>query len=131
MKLTIITPDGVVYDDDAEHIVVSTKTYGDFGMLDNHAPIVSTIDAGYVKIEQDGKAVFCVVINGVLEQQDNRVNIIAQEAETGMSKDEATQHLDAVRQERLEENRRRTVDFLRAEQQLKKSIREAKASKRS
>jgi len=39
-------------------------------------------------------------------------------------------HLNDVRKERLEENRRRTQDFLQAEKELKKNLREAQASKR-
>lgn len=130
MKLTVITPSGVLYNEEVDYIVVSSKNNGDFAILENHAPIISTIDVGYLKLVKDQKTVFTVVINGVLEQQDNYINVIAQEAHVGLNKDSAMEHLNAVRKERLEENRRRTMDFLKAEKELKKSIKEAQASKR-
>ncbi len=130
MKLTVITPSGVLYDETLDHIVVSSKNNGDFAILENHAPIISTIDVGYIKMVKDQKFVFTVIINGVLEQQDNFITVIAQEAHVGLNKESAMDHLNAVRQERLEENRRRTMDFLKAERELKKNIQKAQASKR-
>lgn len=130
MKLTVITPSGVLYDETLDYIVISSKNNGDFAILENHAPIISTIDIGYIKMVKDQKHVFTVVINGVLEQLDNFVTVVAQEAHVGLNKDSAMDHLNAVRQERIEENRRRTMDFLKAERELKRNIKEAKASKR-
>ena len=130
MKLTVITPSGVLYDETLDHIVVSSKNNGDFAILENHAPIISTIDVGYIKMVKDQKFVFTVIINGVLEQQDNFITVIAQEAHVGLNKESAMDHLNAVRQERLEENRRRTMDFLKAERELKKNIQKAQASNR-
>lgn len=130
MRLTVINPNGVLYNEDVDYIVVSAKNNGDFAILNNHAPIVSTIDVGYLKLVKDDQIVYTVIINGVLEQQDNFVNVIAQEAHVGLNKDSAMEHLNQVRKERLEENKRRTIDFLTAEKELKKAIKEAKASKR-
>ncbi|MFH5881564.1 MAG: ATP synthase F1 subunit epsilon [Candidatus Izemoplasmataceae bacterium] len=130
MKLTVITPNGVLYNEDVDYIVVSSKNNGDFAILENHAPVISTIDVGYLKLVKDQKNVFTVIINGVLEQQDNYINVIAQEAHVGLNKDSAMEHLNSVRKERLEENRKRTMDFLMAEQELKKAVKNAKASRR-
>ncbi len=130
MKLTVITPSGVLYNEDVDYIVVSSKNNGDFAVLENHAPIISTIDVGYIKMVKEQSHLFTVIINGVLEQQDNFINVIAQEAHVGLNKESAMDHLNQVRHERLEENRQRTMDFLKAERELKKSIREAQASKR-
>ena len=130
MKLTVITPSGVLYDETLDYIVISSKNNGDFAILENHAPIISTIDVGYIKMVKDQKHLFTVIINGVLEQQDNFVNVIAQEAHVGLNKDSAMDHLNAVRKERLEENRRRTMDFLKAERELKRNLKKAKASQR-
>lgn len=130
MRLTVINPNGVLYNEDVDYIVVSAKNNGDFAILNNHAPIVSTIDVGYLKLVKADQIVYTVIINGVLEQQDNFINVIAQEAHVGLNKDSAMEHLNQVRKERLEENKRRTIDFLTAEKELKKAIKEAKASKR-
>ena len=130
MRLSVLTPSGVIFDDDIDYIVVSSKQSGEFAVLENHAPLVCTIDVGTIKIIQDKSPVFAVVMSALLEQQDNLINVIAQEAHIGKDKEDAMQHLEDVRLARLEDNRRRTMDFLKAERELKKNIREAKASKR-
>lgn len=130
MQLTVITPSGVLYNEEVDHIVVSSKNNGDFAILKDHAPIISTIDVGYLKMVKANDHVFTVIINGVLEQQENFITVIAQEAHVGLEKDSAMEHLNKVREERLDENRRRTMDFLKAERELKKNIKKAQASKR-
>ncbi len=129
MKLVVFTPEGELYNETLDYIVVSSKNNGEFAILDNHAPLISSIDVGYVKMVKGHDHVYSVIINGALENRDSTVNIIAQEAHIGLNKDSALEHLNTVRKERLEENRKRTQDFLRAERELKKNIREAKASK--
>jgi len=130
MRLIVITPNGVLYNEEIDYVVVSSKNNGDFAMLNNHAPLISTIDVGYLKLVRDKNIVFTVIINGTIEQQDNIITVIAQEAHVGMNKDSAMQHLNEVREERMEENRRRNIDFLKAERELKKNIQEGGAKKR-
>ena len=130
MRLIVITPNGVLYNEDVDYVVVSSKNNGDFAMLNNHAPLISTIDVGYLKLVKDKDTVFTVIINGTVEQQDNVITVIAQEAHIGMNKDSAMQHLNEVREERIEENRKRNIDFLKAERELKKNIQEARPNKR-
>ena len=72
---------------------------------------------------------FTVVINGIVEHQNNVVNVIAQEAQVGMDKERAMDHLNVVRKKRIEENKRRSIDFFKAERELKKGVKEAKAGK--
>ena len=81
----------------------------------------------YVKMIRDEKEIYTVVINGVVEHQNDIVNVIAQEAHVGMSEDSALEHLVTVRKERLDENKRRNVDFVQAERELKKNVQQAKA----
>ena len=88
---------------------------------------LSTIDTGYVKMVIGEEKLYAVVINGVVEHQDNTINVIAQEAEVGLDEDKAMAHLETVRAERLAENKRRNVDFAKAERELKKSVKEGKA----
>ncbi len=130
MQVVVITPSGELYNEEVDYIVVNSKNNGDFAILNNHAPLISAIDVGYLKMVKDTKVLFTVIINGALEHQENVINVIAQEAHVGLNKDAAMRHLNDVRKERLEENRRRTQDFLQAEKELKKNLREAQASKR-
>ncbi len=130
MQLVVITPAGELYNEAVDYIVVSSRNNGDFALLKDHAPLISAIDVGYLKMIRDADTLFTVIVNGALEVQDNVINVVAQEAHVGLNKDSAMEHLEQVREARLEENRKRTRDFLKAEQQLKENVRQAKASKR-
>lgn len=129
MKVYVVTPQGELYNEDVDYVVVTSKMNGEFAIMKGHIPIISTIDTGYVKMVRGEQQLFTVVLNGVVEHQNDIVNIIAQEAHVGMSKDSAMDHLNTVRKERLEENKRRNVDFAKAERELKKNVRDAKAGR--
>jgi F-type H+-transporting ATPase subunit epsilon len=129
MKISVVTPHGELYNEDIDYVVVSSKMNGEYAILKDHIPIISSIDTGYVKMIRGEKELFTVVINGVVEHSNNIVNVIAQEAHVGLSKDSAMDHLNTVREERLAENKRRNVDFAKAERELKQNIKKAKAGK--
>ncbi len=129
MQTIVITPSGELFNEEVDYVVVSSERTGEFAVLDNHAPLISAIDVGYLKLVRGDEVLFAVVINGAFEQRDSVVHVLAQEAHVGLDKQNALDHLNAVRKERLEENRRRTRDFLKAERELKENIREARASK--
>ncbi len=130
MECTVVTPQGMLYQETIDYVVVSSKNNGDFAVLNDHAPLISTIDVGYLKLVQQANVLYTVVVNGSLEYREGILTIVAQEAQVGLNQDSAMEHLEEVRAERLELNRQRNVDFLKAEQELKKSIRESQASKR-
>jgi len=127
MKISVVTPHGELYNEDIDYIVVSSKMNGEFAIMKDHIPIISSIDTGYVKMVRGDKELYTVIINGVVEHSNNIINVIAQEAHVGLSKDSAMDHLNTVREERLKENKRRNVDFAKAERELKKNVKEAKA----
>jgi len=129
MDITVVTPQGELYKETVEYIVVSSKMNGEFAILKGHVPVISAIDVGYVKMVRDDKSIYTVVINGVVEHNNGNVSVIAQEAHVGLSKVSAMDHLNTVREERLEENRKRNVDFAKAERELKKNIKQAKAGR--
>jgi len=129
MNITVVTPQGELYNETVEYVVVSSKMNGEFAILKGHVPVISAIDVGYVKMVRDDQSIYTVVINGVVEHKDDQVSVIAQEAHVGMSKTSAMDHLNTVREERLEQNRRRTVDFAKAERELKKNVKHAQAGK--
>lgn len=130
MHCTVITPQGVLYQETIDSVIVNSKNNGDFAVLNHHAPVISTIDVGYLKLVREDTVMYTVIVQGSLEYQDDTLTVIAQEAQVGLEKETAMEHLEEYRAERLELNRQRNIDFLKAEQELKKSIRDAQASRR-
>ena len=77
MHLQILTPDKEVYNGEVTSVSVP-GTSGRFQMLENHAPIISTLLNGKVKIkDKDGVKEFDVK-GGVVENLKNKVVILAE-----------------------------------------------------
>ncbi|MFB2120954.1 ATP synthase F1 subunit epsilon [Parapedobacter sp. 2B3] len=77
MKLTIITPDQPVFEGDIISVTVP-GTAGAFEVLENHAPIVSTLERGKV-IVRTGKGEEVIdIIGGVVEVIHNNVTVLAE-----------------------------------------------------
>lgn len=127
MNISIVTPDGELYNETVNAVVVSSSNNGDYGILSDHLPIISTIDTGYIKLEQEDLVYYVVIINGVVENHHNKITVIAQDAFIGESKETAMDNLMEIRKNRLEENRERNIELAKAEQELLKQIKQTGA----
>ncbi|MEO0310574.1 MAG: synthase subunit epsilon [Bacteroidota bacterium] len=79
MLLEILTPDKKVYSGEVSSVSVPGKM-GSFEMLNNHAPIISSLLNGKVKIkDREGEKTF-EVKGGIVEQLNNKVVILAEKA---------------------------------------------------
>lgn len=77
MFLEIITPDKKVYSGEVSSVSVP-GTNGSFQVLKNHAPIISSLLNGKVKVkDKEGEKVFTVK-GGVVENLQNKVVILAE-----------------------------------------------------
>ncbi len=122
MNIVIITPDGELYNEEVDSVIVSSSNNGDYEILKDHLPIVSTIDTGYVKMMLNKMVFYVVVINGVVEQVNNKITVIAQDAFIGESKEKAFKNLNDIREARTEENKQRNIELEKAERELKRQI---------
>lgn len=127
MKISIVTPDGELYNETVNAVIVSASNNGDYEILGDHLPIVSTIDTGYIKLTQGNLVYYVVVINGVVENHHNKITCIAQDAFIGESKEEALSNLIEIRKNRVEENRERNIELAKAEKELLKQIKQTGA----
>ena len=90
MQLEIVSPERTLLTADVESVIVP-GTDGSFQMLDNHAPIVSTLTSGTVKISGEiedpnslsdsfsvisSKEIHLSVSSGVVEMKENKVIIL-------------------------------------------------------
>jgi F-type H+-transporting ATPase subunit epsilon len=77
MHLEIITPDKMVFEGE----VAGAKfpgTLGSFEVLNNHAPIISTLENGEIRITTAAGAQFFQVDGGVVEVLNNRIIVLAE-----------------------------------------------------
>jgi len=76
MKLEIVTPNGIVYDADVAQVTLPGKE-GEFGVLPEHASLVSLLDAGIISIDAGNKKEINVAINGgYVKVDENKVSCI-------------------------------------------------------
>jgi F-type H+-transporting ATPase subunit epsilon len=76
MKLEIVTPHGLVYDADVAQVTLPGKE-GEFGVLPEHAALVSLLDAGVIAIDIGNKKEINVAINGgYVKVDENKVSCI-------------------------------------------------------
>lgn len=77
MNVEIITPDKELFNGEATSIVVP-GTDGLLGILNNHAPLISSLKGGTVKLSTpEGEKTF-EVKGGVVEVLKNKVMILAE-----------------------------------------------------
>ena len=80
MRLEIITPDTKVYEGEVKLVQVPGSK-GSFQILNNHAPIISTLDPGKVRvIDKDDRTTFFDIGGGVVEVKNNHIMILAESA---------------------------------------------------
>ncbi|MDX9696788.1 MAG: ATP synthase F1 subunit epsilon [Bacteroidales bacterium] len=77
MYLEIITPDKKVFAGKVNVIQVPGSK-GLFEVLEYHAPIISTLEKGRVKIVEGNTESFFQIQGGVIEVKDNHVIILAE-----------------------------------------------------
>ena len=78
MLLEIITPDKQLFSGDIQQVNLPGSN-GSFEILKDHAPIISTLASGIVKLtDSSGKKHEFDISGGVIEQSDNKIIILAE-----------------------------------------------------
>lgn len=73
MKLEIVTPGGVIYSGDIKQVALPGEQ-GEFGVLPEHASLVSLLQAGAIDIETaDSKEIFVAINSGYVKVDENKV----------------------------------------------------------
>jgi F-type H+-transporting ATPase subunit epsilon len=122
IRCEIVSQDRMVFAGDAD-IVVLPGTDGEMGILPHHAPLLTTLKIGIIKVRSGGKEEIFTVAGGVAEVQPDIVTILADAAEN-------VEEIDVARAEaarkRAEESLAKGVpadseSYLRIEAALRKS----------
>ncbi len=125
MKCSITTPSGELFQSECEFVLVH-RPEGEFAMMEDHIPIISTVSKGFIKVRNNQTETFIALVGGVVEMKDNNVTIIAQSAATAASKEQAEEQLTSLQNNMEEENRRMNKEFAINEVELARNIKKAK-----
>jgi F-type H+-transporting ATPase subunit epsilon len=122
IKLEVVTPDKLVLSEDVD-IVVATGTEGEFGVLRNHIPFLSTLQEGELRYRQGNKLEYLAVSGGFAEVLPDKVTILAEAAELAREIDiDRAKRARERAEERLRQAKREETDYVRAEASLRRSL---------
>ena len=89
LNVRVITPDKVVWDAMAEELILPSST-GQIGVLTDHAPLLTALDIGVMRLKSDAGWTSIVLMEGFAEVEDNKVTILCNGAEEASSIDLTT-----------------------------------------
>ena len=75
----IITPEAMIFDGEAD-LVVARIADGEIGVLVDHAPVVSTVEIGDVRITEGDEKHIYATSDGFFKVSENLVQILVEEA---------------------------------------------------
>jgi len=101
LHVEVVTAEREIYSGEAD-MVIAKGTEGDLGILPRHAPLLTTLAVGEMRIKLGGAEEALFVAGGFLEVNSNVVTVLADTAE----------HAEEIDQARAEEARRRAQERL-------------------
>ena len=79
MRLEILTPDRTVFSGDNITLVQLPGIDGSFEIMNDHAPLISVLKKGEVKVlTKDGNPQFFSINGGVIEVLNNSIQVLAE-----------------------------------------------------
>ena len=75
LNVRVITPDKVVWDASAEELILPSST-GQIGILTDHAPLLTALDIGVMRLKVDAEWISIVLREGFAEVENNKVTIL-------------------------------------------------------
>jgi F-type H+-transporting ATPase subunit epsilon len=86
LNVRVITPDKVVWDAKVDELILPSST-GQIGILTDHAPLLTALDIGVMRLKSETNWTSIVLMEGFAEVEENKVTILCNGAEEGSSID--------------------------------------------
>ena len=117
MHFKLITHDRIVFDEDVNEIY-TRGVDGEFGVLENHVPLMTALDVGVTKVVKGENIHFFTTMGGIFQFKDNNAILLTDTAETGDDIDVARAKSALERAEARLADKSAEVDAKRAEAAL-------------
>jgi F-type H+-transporting ATPase subunit epsilon len=128
LKVDIVTAERVVLSEEGVDRLIVPGMEGELGVLPLHAPLLTTIKPGVLRVVKGEEETTMAITGGFIEVRENQVTILADAAERGEEIDVARVEAARRRAEELLASREATVDIVKAEMALKRALARLKAS---
>lgn len=124
LTVRVIAPDKTVWDSQAEEVILPSTT-GQLGVLSGHAPMLTALDTGVMRVRSDKNTWIPIALMGGFAEVDaNEVTILVNSAERGDSidKEEARTAFTAAQEQfgKAQQSDSRQ-EFIKATKALKRS----------
>ncbi len=80
IRCEIVSQDRTVFQDDVDSVILPGSA-GEMGILPHHAPVLTTLKYGVIKVRRGGKEELFAVAGGVAEVQPTIITVLADAAE--------------------------------------------------
>jgi F-type H+-transporting ATPase subunit epsilon len=119
IHVDVVSAEEAIFDGEAEFVALPGEA-GELGIYPQHAPLITRIRAGAVRIKMPSRAEeeFVFVAGGILEVQPNRVTVLADTAIRGADLDEAKAADAQKRAEEAMANAKSDIDLARAQSEF-------------
>lgn len=132
-KVTIITPDGTVYENQAATMLIMDTRGGQMGLMANHVPLVAALQISALRVKQASADDDVIAVNGgFMEFNENTAVVVADSAELPTTIDVARAQLAKERSEKwVQEAKEKhsANELARAEVHLRRAINRLNVSK--
>ena len=127
LKVDIVTAERVVFSEEGVDRLIVPGIEGELGVLPLHAPLLTTIKPGVLRVVKGEEETTMAITGGFIEVRENRVTILADAAERGEDIDAARAEEARRRAEERLASREATIDMAKAEMDLKRALVRIKA----
>ncbi|XGV95482.1 MAG: ATP synthase F1 subunit epsilon [Leptolyngbya sp. BL-A-14] len=88
LTVRVVAPDKTIWDAEAEEVILPSTT-GQLGILTGHAPLLTALDIGVMRVRADKNWVPIALLGGFAEVENNEVIVLVNAAERGDTIDKA------------------------------------------
>jgi F-type H+-transporting ATPase subunit epsilon len=121
LDIQIVTGERVVFQEEGVDMVIAPGGAGVLGILPEHAPLITTLASGELRIKKGATEESILVFGGFMEVAEDKVLVLADTAERAEEVDVARAEEARRRAETSITNRQGTVDLQAAQASLRRA----------
>jgi F-type H+-transporting ATPase subunit epsilon len=129
IHVDIVSAEGQIFSGEATRVFVP-GSQGELGIYPRHAPLLTTLTAGEVRVETEGQEQSFFVGGGAMEIQPHLVTVLADTAVRAKDLDEAAALAAKQRAEDAVRNRSDKLDIAEAQAELLRALAQLRAIQR-
>lgn len=131
VHIDVVSAEASIFSGEAEFVVVPASA-GEVGIFPHHAPMVTTIKPGAlrIKLSDTAEETLIFISGGLLEVQPGLITVLADTAVRGHDLDEAKAIAAKASAEEAIKNRDSDIDYAKAQAELAEAVAQIQAIER-